>query len=180
MKEIIFSNWTKDSPRLSQERNQYTGSYCRTDNSGYIARHTVLQYMIFRGSYFNAISFWLHDWPSAQQLKPVAPISGLIFFLENRFTSLTKKIPPAMERANARKPPTTMPIVVQFKKASAVMVAPTDRPRKMVAAFMMLLDAASNRREVLVPISFTRLPNINIPIKGTALGTKRATTSSLR
>ncbi len=109
-------------------------------------------------------------------LKPVAPISGLIFFLEKRFTNFTNKIPPVMERANARKPPTTMPIVVQFRKASVVIVAPTDSPRKIVAAFMMLLEAASNRRNVLVPISFTRLPNISIPINGTALGTKRATT----
>lgn len=46
----------------------------------------------------------------------------------------------------------------------------------MVAAFIMLLEAASNKRKVLLPISFTRLPNINIPINGTALGTKRATT----
>ena len=69
-----------------------------------------------------------------------------------------------------------MPIVVRFKNASVVMVAPTDNPRKIVAAFMMLLEAASNRRNVLVPISFTRLPNINIPIKGTELGTNKATT----
>ena len=84
------------------------------------------------------------------------------------------------ERANARKPPITIPIVVKFRNASAVMVAPTDNPKKMVAAFMMLFDAASNRRDVLVPISLTRLPNISIPINGTALGTNRATTASLR
>ena len=89
---------------------------------------------------------------------------------------MTKKMPPAMERANARKPPITIPIVVKFRNASAVMVAPTDNPKKMVAAFMMLFDAASNRRNVLVPISLTRLPNISIPINGTALGTNRATT----
>ena len=55
------------------------------------------------------------------------------------------------------------------------MVAPTLNPRKMVAAFIMLLAAASNRRLVSEPISLIRLPNINIPIKGTAVGTKRAT-----
>ena len=109
-------------------------------------------------------------------LSPVAPISGLIFFFVNRFTSFTKKIPPAIDKAKARNPPTTMPIVVQFRKASLVIVAPTDKPRKMVAAFIILFEAASNRRKVLAPISFTRLPNISIPIKGTALGTKRATT----
>ena len=109
-------------------------------------------------------------------LKPVAPISGLIFFLVNKLKILTKKIPPAIDKANAKKPPITIPIVVRFKNASDVMVAPTDNPRKIVAAFMMLLEAASNRRNVLVPISFTRLPNINIPIKGTELGTNKATT----
>ena len=89
-------------------------------------------------------------------LKPVAPISGLIFFFEKRFTSFTKKIPPVIESANARNPPITIPIVVQLRNASAVIVAPTDSPRKMVAAFMILLEAASNKRNVLVPISFTR------------------------
>ena len=48
-----------------------------------------------------------------------------------------RKMPPAMERANARKPPITIPIVVKFRNASAVMVAPTDNPKKMVAAFIL-------------------------------------------
>ena len=129
----------------------------------------------FFGSYCNAISFATRE-AIGTALKPVAPISGLIFFLVNKLKILTKKIPPAIDKANAKKPPITIPIVVRFKNASVVMVAPTDNPRKIVAAFMMLLEAASNRRNVLVPISFTRLPNINIPIKGTELGTNRATT----
>ena len=129
----------------------------------------------FSSGRFKAISFATRL-AIGTALSPVAPISGLIFFLEKRLNSFTKRIPPAILNAKARKPPTTIPIVVQFKKASVVMVAPTESPRKMVAAFMMLLEAASNRRNVLLPISFTRLPNINIPIKGTALGTKRATT----
>ena len=37
-------------------------------------------------------------------LKPVAPISGLIFFLVNKLKILTKKIPPAIDKANAKKP----------------------------------------------------------------------------
>ena len=69
-----------------------------------------------------------------------------------------------------------MPIVVQFRNASLVIVAPTLNPKKIVAAFIMLFAAASNKRLVSVPISFIKLPNINIPIKGTAVGTKRATT----
>ena len=109
-------------------------------------------------------------------LKPVAPISGLIFFLVKRFTNFTNKIPPEIDKANAKKPPITIPIVVQFKNASVVIVAPTDNPKKIVAAFMILFEAASNKREVSLPISLIKLPNINIPIKGTALGTNRATT----
>ena len=47
-------------------------------------------------------------------LNPVAPISGLIFFLVNRLNSFTKKIPPAIDKAKARNPPITIPIVVKF------------------------------------------------------------------
>ena len=55
------------------------------------------------------------------------------------------------------------------------MVAPTDKPRKMVAAFMIPLEAALNKREVLLPISLIKLPNINIPTNDTASGTMIAT-----
>ena len=109
-------------------------------------------------------------------LKPVAPTNGLIFFLLKRLNNFTIKIPLAIDKANAKKPPITIPMVVQFKKASTVMVAPTQRPKKMVAAFMMLFDAASNKRLVSLPISLIRLPNINIPTNDTAVGTKIATT----
>ena len=54
-------------------------------------------------------------------------------------------------------------------------MAPTLNPKKMVAAFMILLAAASNKRLVSEPISLIKLPNINIPIKGTAVGTNKAT-----
>ena len=55
------------------------------------------------------------------------------------------------------------------------MVAPTDRPKKMVAAFMMPFEAVSNKREVFAPISLIRLPNISIPTRDTASGTMIAT-----
>ena len=109
-------------------------------------------------------------------LSPVAPMSGLIFFLLNRLKIFTMAMPEAMDNAKARKPPTTMPIVCMLRNASTVMVPPTQSPRKMVAAFMMELEAASNRREVSAPISFSRLPNISIPMRGTAVGTNKATT----
>lgn len=76
-------------------------------------------------------------------LKPVAPISGFIFFFEKRFISLTRLMPPKIEKPNAKKPPATIPMVVQFKNASTVIVAPTQRPKKIVAEFIMALDAAS-------------------------------------
>ena len=129
----------------------------------------------FLVSYFNAISLATRL-AIGTALKPQAPISGLIFFFVKRLNSFTKRIPPEIDNAKARKPPITIPIVVQFKNASMVMVAPTEMPKKMVAAFMMLFDAASNRREVLLPISLTKLPNISIPTKGTADGTNKATT----
>ena len=60
------------------------------------------------------------------------------------------RIPAVMESANARKPPITIPMVVQFRNASLVIVAPTLNPKKIVAAFIMLLAAASNKRLVLL------------------------------
>ena len=85
------------------------------------------------------------------------------------------KIPEAILSAKAQKPPATMPSVCTLMKASTVIVAPTQSPRKMVAAFITPFDAASNRREVSLPISFTRLPNMSIPTRLTAEGTKMAT-----
>ena len=60
-------------------------------------------------------------------------------------------------------------------KASTVIVAPTQSPRKMVAAFMIPFEAASKRRKVSLPISLMRLPNMSIPTRLTAVGTKIAT-----
>ena len=72
------------------------------------------------------------------------PLIGMLMF-----GNLIKEI----DKANAKKPPITIPIVVQFKNASVVIVAPTDNPKKIVAAFMILFEAASNKREVSLPIS---------------------------
>ena len=102
-------------------------------------------------------------------------MSGLIFFLAKRFHTLTMKIPDAILRAKAKNPPATIPNVWKLIKASTVIVAPTQSPRKMVAAFITPFDAASNKREVSLPISLTKLPNISIPTKLTADGTKIAT-----
>ena len=85
------------------------------------------------------------------------------------------QIPLAILRAKARKPPTMMPMVCRLKKASAVIVAPTHRPRKMVAVFIKPLLAVVKRRFVSAPISRIRLPNISMPTSGTAVGTRIAT-----
>lgn len=56
-----------------------------------------------------------------------------------------------------------------------VMVAPTVKPRKIVAVFSIVSDAAANNRCVSVPISLTRLPKRSIPTKGTEDGTSNET-----
>ena len=100
---------------------------------------------------------------------------GLIFFLENRFQIFTIRIPLAMLRAKAQKPPTIIPRVCRLRKASTVIVAPTQSPRKIVAAFIRPLLATLKSLDVSAPISLMRLPNISIPTSGTAVGTKIAT-----
>ena len=55
----------------------------------------------FFGSYCNAISFATRE-AMGTALKPVAPISGLIFFLVNKLKILTKKIPPAIDKRMPR------------------------------------------------------------------------------
>ena len=77
--------------------------------------------------------------------------------------------------AKARKPPATMSKVSELRKVLAVIVAPTVNPKKMVAAFIMVSEAALNKRLVSVPISLIRLPNSNMPTKGTEEGTSNAT-----
>ena len=66
-------------------------------------------------------------------------------------------------------------MVVQLRKACTVMVAPTQRPRNTVAVFMMEFEMVSNKRLVSEPISFSKLPNINMPMRLTADGTSSAT-----
>ncbi len=85
-------------------------------------------------------------------------------------------MPPATENAKAIKPPTMIPKVLGDKNTSAVIVAPTVSPKKIVAVFIIGPLAASASRLVDVPTSFTRLPNNNIPSNGTDDGTKIATT----
>ena len=102
-------------------------------------------------------------------------MSGLIFFLEKRLHIFTMQIPEAIESPKAKNPPTTMPMVCQLRNACTVIVAPTQRPRKTVAVFMMELAMVSKRRAVSDPISLSRLPNMSMPMSDTADGTRSAT-----
>ena len=56
--------------------------------------------MWFDESYFNAISLDTLD-AIGTALKPVAPISGFIFFLVNKLKILTAKIPPKTDKTKA-------------------------------------------------------------------------------
>ena len=73
--------------------------------------------MWFDESYFNAISLDTLD-AIGTALKPVAPISGFIFFLVNKLKILTAKIPPKTDKTKAIKPPTIIDKVLKFKKLS--------------------------------------------------------------
>ena len=69
----------------------------------------------FDESYFNAISFATRE-AIGTALSPVAPINGFIFFLVKRLWILTNKIPPKIEIANARNPPTIIMRVLKSRK----------------------------------------------------------------
>jgi len=67
-------------------------------------------------------------------------------------------IPPAIEIAKARNPPTIIKMVSMFRNALAVMVPPTASPKNMVAIFKIVSEAALDSLLVEIPISLTRLP----------------------
>ncbi len=64
--------------------------------------------------------------------------------------------------------------VLGFKKASALAVAPTVVPKKIVTIFINAFCAVSDKRPT-TPLSRRRLPNISIPIKGVASGKSKDT-----
>jgi pyruvate carboxylase subunit B len=117
------------------------------------------------------------NWDTGTALSPVAPTSGLIFFLDPLLYNLTVSIPPAIEIAKAKRPRTRIPIVSHLRNTSAGIVAPTQTPKNTVAVFIIGPEAASAKRAVLGPISFSRFPSISIPISGAADGTSIATTN---
>ena len=94
---------------------------------------------------------------------------GLILPFVNTFITWPKITPPAVLNINAISPRTIILIVSSLRKESALIVAPTEMPRKIVVAFRTSFCAAWLRRSVH-PHSRRRLPNISIPIRGTAGG----------
>ncbi len=66
---------------------------------------------------------------------------------------LTAIIPSPFEIANANKPPIIIPSFLAYQKTVRVIVAPTAKPRKIVAVFIIGPGAASDNCCVVVPIS---------------------------
>ena len=60
-------------------------------------------------------------------------------------------------------------IVFQFRNASALVVAPTDVPRRITTMYIRALEAVSVSC-LTTPHSLNRLPSINIPTSGAVVG----------
>ena len=77
--------------------------------------------------------------------------------------------PPTVEIENATSPSAIIARVCGCRKFSALAVAPTDTPRKIVTMFISSFCAVLERRSV-TPQTFKRFPNIKNPISGAASG----------
>ena len=83
--------------------------------------------------------------------------------------SLPKITPAAVPNANAISPRITILIVVTFKNLSALVVAPTERPRTITTMYIRALEAVSCNC-LTTPDSRKRLPTISIPTSGAVVG----------
>ncbi len=81
----------------------------------------------------------------------------------------TVKMPPMVQMIKSKSPNPKISNGFQERKISACMVAPTDRPNKMVIMFIREFWAVSDNR-LTTPHSRMKLPNMNIPIKGATAG----------
>ena len=66
-------------------------------------------------------------------------------------------------------------MVSQLRNASALVVAPTEVPRRMTTMYIMALEAVSASCPT-TPDSLNRLPSISIPTRGAVEGRIRHTT----
>ena len=67
---------------------------------------------------------------------PAAPINGLIGVDESLFINLAINTPEAVPIENATAPKPKIPNVSTFKKASALNLEPTPKPKKIVVILM--------------------------------------------
>ena len=85
---------------------------------------------------------------------------------------MARHTPKAVEEAKATQPRANTSRLSTFRKTSALIKQPTLIPRRMVRIFIKALAAVSANRSV-TPLSFSRLPNMNMPMRGADLGTSR-------
>ncbi len=89
--------------------------------------------------------------------------------------NLTVRIPPIVEMANPTMPKPKIKRGFAVRNFSACIVAPTETPRKMVMMFIKE-PCADFESLSTTPLSFIKLPSINIPIRGTTAGIRSAIT----
>ena len=106
---------------------------------------------------------------------PAAPTSGLILSFVNRFISFASSRPLAVLRAKAKSPRAKMNSTSVRRKVAASMVAPTLRPRKIVAMFISAFWVVSFNRSTTFD-SRNRLPSMNIAMSGAEAGTSSTMT----
>ena len=106
---------------------------------------------------------------------PAEPIRGLTLPFVAMHISLPKSTPAAVPNAKAISPSATIFKVSTFKKASALVVAPTEVPSRITTIYISALDAVSISC-LTTPDSLNRLPNISIPTRGAVVGRIMQTT----
>ena len=123
---------------LRQKRDQHPCRYGRPDHSRNIAGHAILRYMIFRIT-FQSNVIGLHGQAIGTALSPVAPISGLIFFLVEQIHQFHKEDTARNRQGKSQEAADhdadSRPVQESLARHRS---AHTTDPRKMVAAFMML------------------------------------------
>ena len=119
-------------------------------------------------------TFWLTRAAMGTAETPAEPMSGLTLPLVAQHMTLPSSTPPTVLIAKATRPMTTIVSVWVLRKISAVAVAPTETPRKMVMMLHSALLAVSTRRST-TPLSRIRLPSISMEISGAAEGSSSDT-----
>ncbi len=93
---------------------------------------------------------------------PAAPTSGLIFSVRNKFMNLANNTPPAVAMANDNAPSPKICSDWERKNVSACVLAPTEKPSKIVTMSIIAVRAVLASRSVTI-LSFSRLPKNSMP-----------------